>query len=145
MNILQVITPSKVAGAERTTMSLCEHLALRRHRVVVICKAGQPLIPVMQGVGLDVRGLPIGGKLSPAPALRLAQLARREKTEIINAHLSGAALCVFVMKGLPRQAWERFGWWLLIGLVLYFFYGYSHSKLRGTPPDDHVPGGPSSR
>ncbi len=53
--------------------------------------------------------------------------------------LGGAALCVFVMKGLPRQAWERFGWWLLIGLVLYFFYGYSHSRLRSTPAEDRPP------
>ena len=29
----------------------------------------------------------------------------------------GAAACVFVMEGLPRQAWERFGIWLVIGLV----------------------------
>src|ERR1700716_552416 len=42
----------------------------------------------------------------------------------------GAALCIFVMKGLPRLAWVRFGWWLLIGLVLYVVYGYSHSTLR---------------
>jgi APA family basic amino acid/polyamine antiporter len=42
----------------------------------------------------------------------------------------GAALCVFVMKGLPRLAWERFGWWLLGGLVLYAGYGYWHSTLR---------------
>ncbi len=53
--------------------------------------------------------------------------------------LGGAALCVFVMKGLPRQAWERFGWWLLIGLVMYFFYGYSHSRLRSTPSEDRPP------
>ena len=47
----------------------------------------------------------------------------------------GAALCVFVMRGLPRLAWERFGWWLAIGLVLYFLYGYRHSTLRrGTGP-----------
>jgi APA family basic amino acid/polyamine antiporter len=44
--------------------------------------------------------------------------------------LLGAALCIFVMKGLPRIAWERFGIWLLIGLVLYFAYGYTHSRLR---------------
>jgi APA family basic amino acid/polyamine antiporter len=44
--------------------------------------------------------------------------------------LGGAAACLFVMKGLPRQAWERFGWWLLIGLVLYFAYGYRNSTLR---------------
>jgi APA family basic amino acid/polyamine antiporter len=34
------------------------------------------------------------------------------------------------MKGLPTSAWERFGWWLAIGLVLYFSYGLKHSKLR---------------
>src|SRR5436190_884117 len=47
----------------------------------------------------------------------------------------GALLCVFVMKGLPPLAWTRFGWWLLIGLVLYFAYGYRNSTLRrGTGP-----------
>lgn len=42
----------------------------------------------------------------------------------------GAGLCVFVMRGLPVLAWVRFGWWLVIGLVLYFVYGYRHSTLR---------------
>jgi basic amino acid/polyamine antiporter, APA family len=44
--------------------------------------------------------------------------------------LISAAACVFVMKGLPRQAWERFFLWLLIGLVIYIFYGYRHSRIR---------------
>jgi APA family basic amino acid/polyamine antiporter len=38
--------------------------------------------------------------------------------------------CIFIMYGLPSAAWWRFGWWLVIGLVLYFTYGFSHSKLR---------------
>jgi basic amino acid/polyamine antiporter, APA family len=47
----------------------------------------------------------------------------------------GALLCVFVMRGLPALAWVRFGWWLVIGLVLYFAYGYRNSTLRrGTGP-----------
>jgi APA family basic amino acid/polyamine antiporter len=46
--------------------------------------------------------------------------------------IGGAAACLFVMKGLPAQAWERFGWWLAIGLALYFAYGYRHSTLRGS-------------
>ncbi len=45
-----------------------------------------------------------------------------------------AAGCLFIMKGLPRQAWERFGGWLVLGLVLYFVYGYSHSRLRTNAP-----------
>lgn len=44
--------------------------------------------------------------------------------------LASAAACLFVMKGLPRQAWERFGIWLVLGLLIYFFYGYRHSRNR---------------
>ena len=44
--------------------------------------------------------------------------------------MPGAAACIFIMVGLPYQAWERFGIWLLLGLVLYFAYGYRHSTLR---------------
>jgi basic amino acid/polyamine antiporter, APA family len=40
--------------------------------------------------------------------------------------------CAFIMYGLPGAAWWRFGWWLVIGLLLYFTYGFSHSKLRAT-------------
>jgi APA family basic amino acid/polyamine antiporter len=46
---------------------------------------------------------------------------------------AGVAACLFVMKGLPVQAWERFGIWLVIGLVVYFAYSYRHSHLRDTP------------
>jgi APA family basic amino acid/polyamine antiporter len=44
--------------------------------------------------------------------------------------LLSAAACLFIMKGLPDTAWQRFGIWLVIGLVLYFAYGYRHSRLR---------------
>ncbi len=44
--------------------------------------------------------------------------------------LVGTGACLYTMYGLPVTAWERFGWWLVIGLVLYFAYGYRHSLLR---------------
>jgi basic amino acid/polyamine antiporter, APA family len=42
----------------------------------------------------------------------------------------GVLACLYIMYGLPSQAWVRFGWWLLIGLAIYVLYGYRHSKLR---------------
>jgi APA family basic amino acid/polyamine antiporter len=41
-----------------------------------------------------------------------------------------AAGCLFIMYGLPGTAWVRFGVWLVIGLLLYFTYGFRHSRLR---------------
>jgi hypothetical protein len=31
-------------------------------------------------------------------------------------------------------AWRRFGLWLVVGLALYFAYGFKHSRLRQTAP-----------
>ncbi len=45
----------------------------------------------------------------------------------------GIAACVFVMLGLPPQAWERFAIWLGIGVAIYAAYGYRHSHLRARP------------
>jgi len=42
----------------------------------------------------------------------------------------GASACLYVMAGLPGLAWRRFGWWLVIGIVLYVAYGYRNSTLR---------------
>jgi APA family basic amino acid/polyamine antiporter len=42
----------------------------------------------------------------------------------------GIAACVFIMIGLPAQTWRVFGYWLAIGLSIYVFYGYRHSRLR---------------
>jgi APA family basic amino acid/polyamine antiporter len=42
----------------------------------------------------------------------------------------GVVACLFVMAGLPRQAWERFAIWLVIGTAIYIAYGYRHSLLR---------------
>ena len=47
--------------------------------------------------------------------------------------LLSTAACLFIMVGLPKQAWERFFLWLAIGILIYVFYGYRHSRLRRKP------------
>ena len=51
--------------------------------------------------------------------------------------IAGALACVYTMIGLPVRAWERFAVWMVVGLLLYFAYGYRQSKLRGRPA--HIP------
>lgn len=91
MNICQIITPSRIAGAERSTTSLCEHLQAAGHRVVVGCKEGSPLVEAMRQVGLDVRALPISGKANPRGPYHVAAIAREVKAAVIHSHLSSAA------------------------------------------------------
>jgi APA family basic amino acid/polyamine antiporter len=49
--------------------------------------------------------------------------------------LIGAALCIYLMTKLEAITWVRFGLWLALGLLIYFFYGRTHSLLqRGEEP-----------
>jgi len=38
--------------------------------------------------------------------------------------------CIYLMLQLPVVTWIRFAIWLVVGLVIYFTYGYTHSTLR---------------
>jgi APA family basic amino acid/polyamine antiporter len=42
----------------------------------------------------------------------------------------GMISCMYLMTGLPSVTWLRFGGWLLVGLAVYFLFGYKRSKLR---------------
>jgi APA family basic amino acid/polyamine antiporter len=39
----------------------------------------------------------------------------------------GAAFCIFLMFYLPPTSWWRFIGWLILGMSIYFSYGYTHS------------------
>ena len=41
--------------------------------------------------------------------------------------LLGAAFCIFLMFYLPPTSWWRFIGWLVLGMAIYFSYGYTHS------------------
>jgi APA family basic amino acid/polyamine antiporter len=44
----------------------------------------------------------------------------------------GILSCMYLMLGLTWITWLRFGLWLVVGMVIYFFYGYKKSRLRNS-------------
>src|SRR5947207_2925230 len=51
---------------------------------------------------------------------------------------AGALSAIALMSSLPWTTWLRLIIWFVIGIVLYFSYGVSHSRL-GQPKSDPVP------
>jgi APA family basic amino acid/polyamine antiporter len=37
--------------------------------------------------------------------------------------------CLYLMLNLPVETWLRFVIWMIVGAVLYFAYGYRHSRM----------------
>jgi len=50
--------------------------------------------------------------------------------------LATIACCVYLMAQLPAVTWKRFFYWMVAGLVIYFFYGFRRSRLASqtSPP-----------
>src|SRR5258708_4905791 len=55
----------------------------------------------------------------------------------------GAASCLILASYLPSTSWKRFGLWLAVGLVVYFFYGWNNSRLRHPEKHAVAGGGPT--
>jgi basic amino acid/polyamine antiporter, APA family len=56
--------------------------------------------------------------------------------------LIGAALSVYLMTKLDVETWARFAIWLVVGLVIYLFWGYRNSTLRRGGGGGFGDGGP---
>lgn len=78
--------------------------------------------------------------------LRLREPARERpfRTPAIWIVAPGAILsCGFLMSRLPLITWIRFGAWLMIGIVIYFTYGYRRSRVHRAAALQDLDNGPA--
>ncbi len=65
-----------------------------------------------------------------------AVIAYRKSLSLIP--LLGLSSCGYLMTELGWTNWLRFGIWLIVGLVIYFFYGIKNSKLNSIQGGAHA-------
>ncbi|MCD6351305.1 MAG: glycosyltransferase family 4 protein [Armatimonadetes bacterium] len=92
LRILQVLTPHRLAGAERVCAQLSAALKARGHEVKILMPARVPeLAEYARSLGVEVVYANIGGKLNPWAAGRIAAAAQAFGADLLHTHLSSAS------------------------------------------------------
>lgn len=89
--VLQVITPSRMSGAEMQLVRMTRHMQARGHAIATIIKRNSPAIAEMHRLGLAVQPRRITGKISLAALPVLARCARQHRADVIQSTLSTAS------------------------------------------------------
>ncbi|MDT8391066.1 MAG: glycosyltransferase [Lentisphaeria bacterium] len=106
MNILQITTESRVAGAERVVASLSRGLRERGHRVTVVSLMPLPqdeaetIIPALRAAGVDIVSLGIT-KFTPWKVWGLKKIVADFKPDVIHSHLIHANIAARLFTGRP--------------------------------------------
>ncbi len=90
MNILQVISSSRTSGAEKHVLILSDQLRRRGHNVTTACPPGDWLPKQLRGVGVQTAEIQMRGVSSLAASFRLWEVVRRNRIDLIHAHLTRA-------------------------------------------------------
>jgi len=120
MRILEIITPSKIGGAEVYLVSFVQALRGYQDEVTVFCPSGRPFISYLSDHGITPHSWKTWGKVDPKTLFGLARLIRKCRFDIIHAHLSSAAFigslagrlthtrCAATVHGFTYAGWYRF-------------------------------------
>src|SRR4051794_17563071 len=89
--VLQVITPSRMSGAEMQLVRMTPRMVVRGHAIATIVKHNSSAIAEMSRLGLTLHPRRISGKINASALLVLSSAAREHRAEIIHSTLSTAS------------------------------------------------------
>ncbi len=89
--VLQVITPSRMSGAEMQLVRMTPRMIARGHDIATIIKRNSPAATEIRRLGVAAKRRRISGKASLLALPVLARAAREHRAEIIQSTLSTAS------------------------------------------------------
>jgi glycosyltransferase involved in cell wall biosynthesis len=106
MKILHTESSTGWGGQENRTLNECIGLAARGHQVLIAAPPGARLLERAAQAGLATVAIPMTGSVNLVAILRLAQLMRRERPDIVSTHsgrdTSLAGLAARLLRPRPR-------------------------------------------
>lgn len=87
MRILQVCSAETIGGGERHVIDLTMALIERGHELHLAIRPGSPLRRALDGWPVTFHELPLRNSLDPVSLGRLVWLLRRERIEVLQAHV----------------------------------------------------------
>lgn len=92
---LQVITPSRLGGAEMLLVRLAPRLRARGHQLRIVCNSSargrQDLRHALSEHDFALQTLPIGGKVNPRALASLWRASKSSGAQLTHSHLSTAS------------------------------------------------------
>ena len=97
MKILQIVSSSRLSGAEKHVAVLSERLLRRGHAITALCPPGGWLPEQLRAANVPVLEMPMHGLSTGPTALRLSRIIREQKFDLIHSHLTCATYYGYLM------------------------------------------------
>ena len=97
MKILQIVSSSRLSGAEKHVAVLSERLLQRGHEIAALCPPGGWLPDQLRAAGVPVLEMPMHGLSTGPTALRLRRFIREQNFDLLHAHLTCATYYGYLM------------------------------------------------
>ena len=97
MKILQIVSSSRLSGAEKHVAVLSERLLRRGHEITALCPPGGWLPDQLRAAQVPVLEMPMHGLSTGPTALRLRRFIREQNFDLLHAHLTCATYYGYLM------------------------------------------------
>lgn len=119
MHVLEMITPSRVGGAETQVLTITRELTMLGDAVSIFCPQGRPFVDYLRHYGMHALSWKTWGKIDPKTLIGIIHVIRSQRVDVVHTHLTSATFigslaarltgrrCVATVHGFTSAFWYR--------------------------------------